>query len=75
MFLLQPPHYCLTIYQSLDLSTFLAVYGTVIDGNPLSLTPGWPIGGPIQNPNEQNILGNLLGLLGTPDGISGFCNK
>jgi len=24
-----------------DLGTFLAVYGTVMDGNPLSLTPGW----------------------------------
>lgn len=53
----------------------LAVYGTIMDGNPLSLTPGWSIGGPPQNTNEQNLLGNLLGLLGKPDGISGSHNK
>ncbi|CZR58273.1 related to oxidase [Phialocephala subalpina] len=61
--------------ESLDLGLFLAVYGTVMDGNPLSLSPGWSIGGPPKNANEQNLLENLLGLLGTPDGISGSHNK
>ncbi|KUJ15136.1 Cloroperoxidase [Mollisia scopiformis] len=60
---------------SLDLGLFLSVYGTVMDGNPLSLTPGWSIGGPPTDASEQNLLGNLLGLLGTPDGISGSHNK
>jgi hypothetical protein len=46
-----------------------------MDGNPLSLTPGWSIGGPPSTASEQNLLGNLLGLLGTPDGISGSHNK
>ncbi|KAF8849660.1 hypothetical protein BDZ45DRAFT_680345 [Acephala macrosclerotiorum] len=61
--------------QSLDLGLFLSVYGTVMDGNPLFISPGWSIGGPPKNANEQNLLGNLLGLLGTPDGISGSHNK
>ncbi|CZT46035.1 related to oxidase [Rhynchosporium secalis] len=60
---------------SLDLGLFLAVYGTIMDGNPLSLTPGWSIGGPPSNPSQQNLLGNVLGLLGTPQGISGSHNK
>lgn len=32
--------------------------------NPLSLTPGWSIGGPPSTVSEQNLLGNILGLLG-----------
>lgn len=45
-----------------------------MDGNPLSLNPGLSIGGipPLQ---DQNLLGNLLGLLGTPDGLTGSHNK
>jgi Peroxidase, family 2 len=43
-----------------------------MDGNPISLNPGWSIGGP---GGGQNLLGNLGGLLGTPQGISGSHNK
>jgi len=46
-----------------------------MDGNPLSLTPGWSIGSPPKDAGEQDLLGNLLGLLGTPDGTSGSHNK
>ncbi|KAF7938508.1 uncharacterized protein EAE98_000846 [Botrytis deweyae] len=54
---------------SLDLGTFLAVFGAVFDGNLLS----WSIGGP--TPKVGLPLGNLLGLTGTPRGISGSHNK
>ncbi|THV51458.1 hypothetical protein BGAL_0110g00170 [Botrytis galanthina] len=54
---------------SLDLGTFLAVFGAVFDGNLLS----WSIGGP--TPKVSLPLGNLLGLTGTPQGISGSHNK
>lgn len=57
---------------SLDLGGFLAVYGTVFDGNPLSLDPGYSIGG--FSPDAQNIL-NGAGLIGTPTGLSGSHNK
>lgn len=57
---------------SLDLGGFLAVYGTVFDGNPLSTAPGYSIGGPTDK--SQNIL-NGLGLIGTPSGLSGSHNK
>ncbi|THY25762.1 Cloroperoxidase [Aureobasidium pullulans] len=50
-----------------DLITVLAVMGTVGVGNPLSLNPGFSIGGKSRKAN--NILGNLLGLLGTPQGL------
>ncbi|KAK6065444.1 oxidase [Seiridium cupressi] len=56
----------------LDIGGILAVIGTVFDGNPVSLIPGFSIGGPSQN--SQNILGGL-GLLGTPEGLSGSHNK
>lgn len=46
-----------------DLITVLAVMGTVGVGNPLSLNPGFSIGGKSRKAN--NILGNLFGLLGT----------
>lgn len=45
-----------------DLATALAVMGTVWVGNPLSLNPGFSIGGP--TPKSSNILGNLVGLIG-----------
>ncbi|KAF7888589.1 uncharacterized protein EAF02_003130 [Botrytis sinoallii] len=54
---------------SLDLGTFLAVFGAVFDGNLLS----WSIGGP--TPKVGLPLGNILGLTGTPRGISGSHNK
>ena len=57
---------------SLDLGGFLAVYGTVFNGNPLSTNPGYSIGGPSRY--SQNILGGA-GLLGTPSGLSGTHNK
>lgn len=56
----------------LDLSTILAVMGTVFVGNPLSLNPGFSIGG--TSSGAQNLLGNLLGLLGTPRGLTGSHN-
>lgn len=57
---------------SLDLGGFLAVYGTVFNGNPLSTNPGYSIGGPSEF--SENILDGL-GLLGTPSGLSGSHNK
>lgn len=57
----------------LDLATFLSTYGTVMDGNPLGVPPGWSIGGP---PTNTGLLGGIVGgLLGTPQGISGSHNK
>jgi hypothetical protein len=46
-----------------ELALVLGIMGTVWTGNPLSLDPGFSIGGPAIGPD--NILGNLLGLLGT----------
>ncbi|KAL8702424.1 MAG: hypothetical protein Q9201_004399 [Fulgogasparrea decipioides] len=60
---------------ALDLGTFLAVYGTVFDGNPISLTPGYSIGGPSA---LGGLVGNILGgtgLLRTPSGLSGSHNN
>lgn len=41
--------------------------GTVWTGNPLSLSPGFSIDG--TSPKVKNLLGNLLGVLGEPQGI------
>lgn len=49
-----------------DLATFLAVYGAVFDGDLTS----WSIGGP-----PPASLLSSVGLLGTPQGISGSHNK
>ncbi|KAF5706718.1 Aromatic peroxygenase [Fusarium mundagurra] len=57
---------------SLDLGGFLAVYGTVFNGNPVSLNPGYSIGGPSRF--SQNIF-HGGGILGTPSGLSGSHNK
>jgi hypothetical protein len=46
----------------LDLATLLSIMGTVGVGNPLSLNPGFSIGG--ESEKASNILGNLFGLLG-----------
>jgi len=46
----------------LDLGGALAVMGTVFVGNPLSLTPGFSIGG--ATGSVENVLGNVFGLLG-----------
>ncbi|KAK9769583.1 hypothetical protein AB5N19_11760 [Seiridium cardinale] len=55
-----------------DLITVLSVMGTVGVGNPLSLTPGFSIGG--ETSKVSNILGNVGGLLGTPRGLDGSHN-
>ncbi|CAJ2499721.1 Uu.00g025740.m01.CDS01 [Anthostomella pinea] len=62
-----------TVYgMGVDLVTILAVMGTVGVGDPLSLNPGFSIGG--ESKKVSNILGNLLGLLGTPRGLDGAHN-
>ncbi|KAI0148661.1 Chloroperoxidase [Xylariaceae sp. FL1272] len=62
-----------TVYgMGIDLITILAVMGTVGVGNPLSLNPGFSIGG--SSAKSNNILNNLLGLLGTPRGLHGAHN-
>jgi hypothetical protein len=50
----------------IDLATFLAVYGAVIDGDLTS----WSIGGP-----PPSDLLSSVGLLSQPQGISGSHNK
>ncbi|KAL1799331.1 hypothetical protein ACET3X_003368 [Alternaria dauci] len=55
-----------------ELALVLGVMGTVWTGNPLSLDPGFSIGGPATG--TDNILGNLLGLLGDPRGLQGSHN-
>ncbi|PGH00424.1 hypothetical protein GX51_05832 [Blastomyces parvus] len=56
----------------IDLATILGVLGTVWVGNPISLTPGFSIGGP--HNQSENILNDLLGLIGTPQGLIGSHN-
>ncbi|KAL8649729.1 MAG: hypothetical protein Q9210_004227 [Variospora velana] len=55
----------------LDLATFLALYGTVFNGDSVSLTPGFSIGGPA---SSGGILSGL-GILRTPSGLSGSHNN
>ncbi|KAF7195117.1 Dothistromin biosynthesis peroxidase dotB [Pseudocercospora fuligena] len=52
---------------SLELGTILAVMGVVWTGNPVSLNPSFSIGG--NDTEVQNLLGNLLGVLGSPRGL------
>lgn len=61
---------------SIELATILAVMGTVGVGNPISLTPGFSIGGqpPSDSVFSSSILGNVLGLVGTPRGLQGSHN-
>ncbi|PGH35241.1 hypothetical protein GX50_01937 [[Emmonsia] crescens] len=56
----------------LGLATILGVLGTVGVGNPISLTPGFSIGGPTNQ--SENILHDLLGLIRTPQGLIGSHN-
>ncbi|OJJ35865.1 hypothetical protein ASPWEDRAFT_172654 [Aspergillus wentii DTO 134E9] len=55
-----------------DLATILALMGTVWTGNPLSLDPSFSIGG--RDIGVNNLLGNLGGLLGDPQGLIGSHN-
>ncbi|KIW01592.1 uncharacterized protein PV09_07064 [Verruconis gallopava] len=54
----------------IDLGTVIAAMGTVWTGNPLSLDPGFSIGG--ESDKVQNLLG--FDLLGTPRGLNGSHN-
>ncbi|KAH9845358.1 Peroxidase, family 2 [Teratosphaeria destructans] len=51
----------------LDVGLILTVMGVVWSGNLLSLEPSFSIGG--SDPRVQNALGNVLGLLNSPQGI------
>ena len=52
----------------IEIATILSVMGLVWTGNPLSLNPSFSIAGP--DSRVENLLDNVLGLLGTPQGIS-----
>jgi hypothetical protein len=58
----------------IDLAAILGIMGTAWTGNPLSLNPGFSIGGTVASDSSDNILGNILGLAGTivvsPDFVS-----
>ena len=54
----------------IDLALILGVMGTVWTGNPLSLDPGFSIGGTAAGDRSDNILGNLVGVLGTSPPVS-----
>nr|DAD54583.1 TPA_asm: putative aromatic peroxidase [Fusarium equiseti] len=56
----------------IDLATILTTMGVVFVGNPLSLNPGFSIGSTPKG--NDNILGNLVGLLGKPRGLVGSHN-
>ena len=56
---------------ALDLGEFLAIFGTVFDGNALSLRPGYSIGGP----TTLDAILSSTGLLGVPTGLSGSHNN
>ncbi|KAI3393294.1 hypothetical protein diail_4476 [Diaporthe ilicicola] len=60
----------------IELTTVLAIMGTVGVGNPISLDPGFSIGGapPDEGIFSSNILGDLFGLLGKPRGLGGSHN-
>ncbi|GFF62436.1 aromatic peroxygenase [Aspergillus lentulus] len=55
-----------------DLATILALMGLVWTGNPLALVPSFSIGG--RDPGANNLLNNLGGLLGEPQGLIGSHN-
>ncbi|KAK4501880.1 hypothetical protein PRZ48_007689 [Zasmidium cellare] len=52
----------------LEIATILSVLGVVWTGNPLSLNPSFSINGP--DDRVENLLDDVLGLLGTPQGIA-----
>jgi hypothetical protein len=51
-----------------DLITILATMGTLFAGSPLSLHPGFSIGGPPSK--SSDLLGNVLGVVGSPQGLN-----
>ncbi|KAF7179936.1 hypothetical protein CNMCM7691_008988 [Aspergillus felis] len=55
-----------------DLGTILALMGLVWTGNPLALVPSFSIGG--RDTGVNNLLNNLGGLLGEPQGLIGSHN-
>ncbi|GIJ85033.1 hypothetical protein Asppvi_003888 [Aspergillus pseudoviridinutans] len=55
-----------------DLGTILALMGLVWTGNPLALDPSFSIGG--RDTGVNNLLNNLGGLLGEPQGLIGSHN-
>ncbi|PSN64891.1 Cloroperoxidase [Corynespora cassiicola Philippines] len=57
-----------------ELALILGLMGTVWTGNPLSLNPGFSIGGTVAVDGSDNILNNLDGLLGDPRGLEGSHN-
>ncbi|KAF7193679.1 Dothistromin biosynthesis peroxidase dotB [Pseudocercospora fuligena] len=57
-----------TVYgMGIELATILAVMGVVWAGAPLSLDPSFSIGS--NDTAVQNLLGGVLGILGTPQGL------
>ncbi|KAF1933715.1 Cloroperoxidase [Didymella exigua CBS 183.55] len=58
----------------IDLALILGLMGTVWTGNPLSLDPGFSIGGTVANDGSDNLLGNLVGVIGDPRGLQGSHN-
>lgn len=50
-----------------DLATVLGLISVLFVGNPLSTNPSYSIGGPTTG--VENLLDNLGGLLGTPEGL------
>lgn len=56
----------------LDIATYLSTLATVFVGDPLSTKPGFSIGS--ADVRSQNVLGNVLGVLGTPAGLNGSHN-
>ncbi|KAJ4413762.1 hypothetical protein N0V82_008351 [Gnomoniopsis sp. IMI 355080] len=50
-----------------DLATVLGLISVLFVGDPLSTNPGYSIGGPTAK--VKNLLNNLGGLLGTPEGL------
>ncbi|OJD31450.1 oxidase [Diplodia corticola] len=57
-----------------DLALILGIMGTVWTGNPLAVDPGFSIGGTVPGDGTDNLLGNLVGLLGDPRGLQGAHN-
>ncbi|KAL8663239.1 MAG: hypothetical protein Q9168_008125 [Polycauliona sp. 1 TL-2023] len=59
---------------AVDLAAFLSAYGTLFDGDAVSLTPGYSIGGPA----DIGLVGRVLsgtGITRTPSGLSGSHNN